>query len=168
MKRLVFTFWRAPSEEDEFIAFLESTGKIVGYTCDWKKSPSEVQSTDLRSLLAISNPSQLMIGPDALYTKIEDHRFDQGVLYNIKAERSAVIHYRRGSLRSGKLSQTNLAAYVAVEERPEEAGRVFDAWCKKVFTWVRRETPEKDDSGNYRITVKTKTGVVDGSWRLSF
>ena len=168
MKRNVITYWIAPEEEYEFIQFLQSTGPIIAFAAEWKETKVAVAPQKLEDFLQAINPSQLMIAQENAYVIVETHGFSGRVRYNITAEQSAVITYRRGRLVGDKLGQSNLAFYSAVSERPKKADELLQLWGKKVFRWVRDRTPHLDETGKYRLTSNAKRGVDMGTWKLSF
>ena len=164
---MVLTYWSAPSDEDDFLEFLGTTGSVVAYSIEWKESPEAVQPIDLFTFVSGSHPSQLMIGLADGYTVVEKHVFSGRIRYNVTPDQSAVIVYRRGLTSEAKLGRSNLAAYYDISSRSGAADRSFHDWCTKVFGWVRKRTPALDASGHYRISLAAKAGAENGLWELS-
>lgn len=168
--RSVITFWQTPEDEEEFVAFLLKE-EIVAISADWKQKQEELQPTPLSRFMA-KQPTDLLLAipgmESDLYVESRIFSGDQ-VSYAITTLRSPVIGWRRGLLQDRCLAQSNVHAY---QEFSLETGKVirktneFRHWCSRVFSWLRRSTPEKLGQPAYRSSRRVKDAVEKGMIEL--
>jgi hypothetical protein len=169
--RSVVTYWQVAEDEKEFIAFLQTTGTIVAVPAYWAETEREVMPEPILSFIGRQDPDQLLLGLEGQVHMgiIEGRQFDGQLRFGVDAMKSRVIHYRRGRIRDGRLSQSNIAAYS--EYPSEDASKMvakdgqFWHWVKSVTSWIRKRTPERIELNgyHYRATRRAKTAAVEAT-----
>ena len=174
MRRGGLTFWLLPEEEQDFFAYLNSTGKIVAYRNAWFASPKDVRGSTLE-LMAAGDPKQILIGcaDHAAGIVVEQHDFPgEGVHYAVTAMGSSVLQYSRGQLEGRRLGQSHIGTYWDFIREGGQLvtpkGESFVAWAKRAFSWLRKRTPERHihRSYPYRASKQAKAAAEAGKLDL--
>jgi hypothetical protein len=173
--RSVVTFWQLPEDEDEFLGFLLTTGKIVAMPWHWAKRLEELSPQPLVPYIKQHDPDQLRLGLEeyARRADIEPQEHDGEKYFSIAPMSPCLICYSRGKLRDdNKLIKSNLFAYWDYpNEKATELIRKdpeFIEWAKRVFNWVRRFAPRQVEyNGSLcRTTNRAKDAIQAGRLEL--
>jgi hypothetical protein len=167
---LVVTYWQLPEDERDLLDFLQTTGSIVALPAHWAESEKDLIPQPISVLIERDDPDQLVFGPEEHISQsaIERREFGGSTYFGTNQMKSCVACYRRGKVRSGKLAQSNLSAYL--EYPTEDASKlvrkddVFVRWIRSVTGWVREHTPERIErnGSRYRATARVKAAVEEG------
>ena len=168
----VLTFWQLLEDEARILSMIEGIEPIICFPAGWLDDPNQVCPVPLISFLSEGGASGFRICPASLVqlVEVEEHDFSGGPRWGTTIRRSPLIDYRRGQLRGRLLALSNLAAHL---ERltSDKANLVrkpdaFLAWCKKVFTIVRKETPGWYKFKSYRLTKAAAEASLSGTIEL--
>lgn len=165
--RSVLTFWQLPQDERDFFEFLASTGAIVAAPEYWAETPQEASVQPLAEFAGRRDMQRFSFGLAQLFNDddIREHLFDGVVRFGRSPMSPIAIGYDRSVFHENKLTLSNLCAYF---DYPAEDGasmirkdEAFIKWAKKVFSWVRKKTPEKVmcNAFPYRATKRVKEAV---------
>jgi hypothetical protein len=161
----VITYWQLKEDEDNFFAYLTTTGRIVAMPDHWAKTKEELAPRLITDYVAQKDPHQFVIGlgHHALAAGIEPRQKDGEEYFSLAYMSSCLIAYQRGRTRDEKkLGLSNLAAYWTYPDKEVQTiltkDEDFLKWAKKVFAWVRRHTPEQIVCNRYpyRATKRAK------------
>ena len=165
----VVSFWRFPDEEEEFLDFLDKTGRVTAIPYKKFHSLEEIVPQSLRQIIKDSDSNlashALLIGLDRWMDQIRvDPCIHNGEnILAISYIHSPLIVYGRGEFReSKKLGMSNLCAhrsYYNDEKKLVHKPNDFVKWSKKVFDWVRKATPEFHQYRTYRLTPRVAEAI---------
>jgi hypothetical protein len=167
----VLTYWQLQEDEEDFLAYLTTTGNIVAMPDHWVKTKIELVPRPILDYVHENDPNQFVFGLEhhALAVEIEPREKDGENYLALASMSPCLIMYRRGRLRDGnRLGQSNLAAYW---NYPDKDARIlvtkdedFIKWAKRTFAWVRRYTPERIECNRYpyRATKRAKDAADNG------
>jgi hypothetical protein len=171
----VVTYWQLPSDEQDFIEFLATTGDVVGLTDRFVERTEELLYQPITKFIEERNPDQLLLGLNE--AELREHiapRLIEGKLhYGVPHMQAPVIAYTRGRIRNGSLTLSNLSAYW---EYPTEGGaglvakpREFVKWAKKVMAWARNASPEQllCNGYPYRATARVTEAVRNSNFNVA-
>lgn len=162
----VTTYWRLPEEEQAFLDYVARTGGAVVYPFERVRNKGDLSPRPLGEYIQKHDPAELLMArPDhGSLVRIQEKQEGSETFYIPSHMRSPVIIYKRGALiGEAKLSSSNLAAYwsysdgTRVVDQPAE----FVTWAKKIFRWVRNETPVKVSKG-WRVTSAVAEKMKEG------
>ena len=167
----VITYWQVREDEDDFLAYLATTGNVVAMPDRWVKAKEELAPRPIVQHVRQDDPDQFVFGLEhhALAAVIEPKARDGEEYLALAYMSPCLIMYRRGRIRDGnKLGQSNIAAYWTYPDKEARTLLAKDAtfvkWAKKVFAWVRRHTPDQIECNrhSYRATERAKHAVDRG------
>jgi hypothetical protein len=161
----VVTFWRFPEEEEDFIRRLESSGPVTAVAAGWERDPSSLTTPlPVRELIA-RDPSEVLLSLPEFMRElpISAKETESGTLYFVRWWEAPALSYSRGAWRApNRLGACNMWAdwHVRLPDggRPDE----FVKWGKKIFAWLRNQTPEWHQYKTYRITGKVADAIKSG------
>lgn len=167
---VVVTYWQLVEDEQEFFEFLAGTGAVVAVPNHWVKSKAELAPRSIAAYFGEVDPPQVCLGLEAhvLQATIEPQKQNGEEFFSFAQMSPCMITYSRGRQCDRKLGQSNVSAYLeypsTVEQKMVNKVPEFVAWTKKVFTWLRRKTPEQIlcNGYPYRATTRAKSAVDRG------
>lgn len=161
----VLTYWQLREDEDDFLAYLATTGNVVAIPDRWVKAREELAPRPIVEYVRQDDPNQFVFGLEdhALAAEIVPQAKDGEEYFTLAYMSPCLIMYRRGRMRDGnKLGQSTIAAYWTYLDSEGRTVLAKDAafvkWAKKVFAWVRRHTPDRIECNRYpyRATERAK------------
>jgi hypothetical protein len=162
----VFSFWRLPEEEQDFLAFLDKSGGAVAIPFERFRRKEDMVFQPISELLESENPDAVLFSLQNLADQLRIHAVsdDLGTYYTASPMDSSMIAYERGKLSTDrKLGVTSLAAYWKFlndadnqfADKPAE----FVSWGKRVFRWLRRTAPIRHESDARPCTEKVAKAI---------
>jgi hypothetical protein len=167
----VITYWQVREDEDDFLAYLATTGNVVAMPDRWVRAKEELAPRPIVQYVRQDYANNFVFGLAhyALAAVIEPKLRDGEEHFALAYMSPCVIMYSRGQIRDGnKLGQSNIAAYWTYPDKEARTLLAKDAsfvkWAKKVFAWVRRHTPVQIECNrySYRATERAKQAVEMG------
>jgi hypothetical protein len=166
---VVVSFWRFPEEEEAFLDFLDKTGNVVAIPYQNFHNLEAIKPQPLREMIKNSDLNSashsLLIGLEHWMDQIRVNPYfhNGGNIFAVSYLYSPLIVYDRGQFREpNKLGMSNLCTTRSYYDdgkkliyKPDE----FVKWGKKVFSWVRKETPEFHQYKTYRLTLRVAEAV---------
>lgn len=164
----VLTYWQVREDEEDFLAYLATTGNVVAMPDRWVKAKEELAPQPIVEYVRRNDPNRFVFGLEhhALAATIGPQEKDGEEYLALAYMSPCLIMYRKGRMRDGnKLGQSNIAAYWTY---PDDEARTllakdaaFVMWARRVFAWVRRHTPNRIECNrfSYRATGRAKHAV---------
>jgi hypothetical protein len=167
----VVTFWQLPQEEDLFFSYVSRKDDVDAFPLiEAVADPGLIRAAPISQLVGRASDVRLYITPREYAASPKLFAFqptslDQPVRYSLASEFPALV-YDRGSLKNGRLSQSNASAYTGYVDAK---ARVFHkmpagflSWLKRVMGWLRRAKPQWHDYPGYRATNAAAQAALSG------
>lgn len=164
----VITFWQLPEEELALLTAFGKLGPLIAYPAMWVSDPMLLAPESAESLIERIGLEELQLAPKDLGipARIEQRHSAERILYGVSEINSCVIGYRRGVLRNGELSLSNLSAYwdypdadlSHMIQKPAD----FVRWGKRILRIAKDHTPEWNRFKGYRLTQRAKESFDRG------
>jgi hypothetical protein len=165
----VLTFYQLPDEEETFLDYVESTGKIIAVPFEIARTRSDFTPLPLRECLNRFNPNKVAFGLEehSELIKIGAYFDKQGEYFTVSLMTSPLISYTRSRWRAPQqLGMSNLAAYwsypnesaTAMLDHPGE----FIKWAKKIFRKGREIAPRWPEHESLRMTPLVAAAIREG------
>jgi hypothetical protein len=158
----VVTFWQLPDEEAAFFRYLAREAEVVAVRhTEAVPDPATIQSVPVKEFIGRSDTSRLhftlksVASEPLVLRRWESESAGNPARYSLPVDFPAIV-YDVGSLEGGALSQSNASAY------PLEAPTVVSAWMRRVFGWLRQNTPHWHEYEGYRVTERAARAAVNG------
>jgi hypothetical protein len=167
----VVTFWQLPEEEDVFFNYLSRKDDVHAFPLeDAVADPGLIRSAAIRQFVGRESDTRLYITPREYAASPKVFAFQptslgQPVRYQLASEFPALV-YDRGSLKDGRLSQSNVCAYTGYVDAEARVFHKMPAgflgWLKRVMGWLRRATPQWHSYPGYRATNAAAQAAISG------
>jgi hypothetical protein len=165
----VLSFYQLPDEEETFLDYVESTGKIIAVPFEIVRTRSDFTPLLLRECLNRFNPNLVAFGLEehSELIKIGAYFDKQGEYFTVSLMASPLIAYTRSRWRAPQqLGMSNLAAYwsypnengTAMLDHPGE----FIKWAKKIFRKGREIAPRWPEHESLRMTPLVADAIREG------
>jgi hypothetical protein len=164
----VFTYWRLPEEEQEFLAFLAKSGGAVALPFESVRRKDSMVFRPMRELLESDDPQSVVFCPEEFSGQLQIHEYSDELdkYFTASPMDSPVIAYKRGKLEGNELDITSFAAYWKFVtdagdrwlDKPEE----FVSWGKRVFRWLRRTATIRREPEACPFTAKAAKAIEGG------
>jgi hypothetical protein len=158
----VVTFWQMPGEEERFLRYLAGSGEVVAIRHrEAVPDPAAIRPAPIEEVIGRTDAGRLYLTLRAVTTgPLPLHRFEPAspgkpILYSLAIRFPAIV-YDAGILADGRLSSSNAAAY------PSQAPAEICAWMRRVFAWLRRNTPHWHEYETYRVTEQAARAALEG------
>ncbi len=153
------TFWYLPEDEKEFLDFIKKDERVVALPFENTTPVAKSELSTPDQLIQRENCAQMFLTLNSLLEEVKwvGYESEGKKLYGIDAVNSPVISFSRSVFRGeNKLGQAAISAQLEkltknrknlVDQKEE-----FISWVNKVFTFVRKSTPEFHQYKSYRIS----------------
>jgi hypothetical protein len=158
----VVTFWQMPGEEERFFHYLARSADAVAIRhMEAVPDPAAIHPVPIEEVTGRTDAGRLYVtlrsvttGPLPLHCWEPDSPGGP-IRYSLPVRFPAIV-YDAGTLADGRLSQSNATAY------PSTASTEISAWMRRVFAWLRRNTPHWHEYVGYRVTEQAAWAALDG------
>lgn len=158
----VVGFWQMPGEKERFLRYLARSGEVVAIRHrEAVPDPVTLRPLPIEDVIGRPDAGRLYLtlrsvttGPLPLH-RWEPESPERPILYSLPIRFPAIV-YDAGTLADGRLSRSNAVAY------PSQAPAEVSAWMRRVFAWLRRNTPHWHEYEGYRATEQAARAALDG------
>jgi len=165
----VLSFYQLPEEEENFLKYVEGSGKILAVPSLPMRSREDLRPLPFHEFIH-------RFDPDVVYFGLEEHANlivvspyldEQGEFVTVNNMRSPLVHYRRPRWRDPKrLTMSNLVAYWSYPDEKKTAmldqPREFVKWAKKIYQQVRKIAPPLSENKFIRVTPGVEAAMREG------
>jgi hypothetical protein len=161
----VIGFWRLPEEERRFLDYVSRSGDVVAFPFDKVPDRSVIKPHRAIKYIEERDPDGVLLALSvhASLVRAVEVTTPRG-FFLADYMRAPVIIYSRGRLRDRRLGGCNLAtywSYLGDDERMKDHPAAFVAWAKRIYRWVRADTPVKLSKG-WRATTAVAAAIDGG------